>query len=114
LSNELTSLKTLDGFGLRFDIEENFLDDKSTRFQLEPSQIWGATASLRLTLIMAVAMIYLVSGRDGCSGDELSLLRQHHWHRGLSYFQIGWRWIEHALIWNTIVTLLLVRNQSGS
>jgi hypothetical protein len=37
VSDEPTELKTFEEDGLRFDIEENFLDDKSNGFQLEAS-----------------------------------------------------------------------------
>jgi hypothetical protein len=39
LRDEPTSLKTFVEVGLRFYIEENFLDDKSAGFQLESSEI---------------------------------------------------------------------------
>ena len=48
LSDEPTNLATLDEYGLRFDIEENFLDDKSNGFQLESSLIRSADALTRL------------------------------------------------------------------
>ena len=35
VSNEPTDLRTFDEYGLRFDLEENFLDDKSAGFQIE-------------------------------------------------------------------------------
>ena len=35
LSDDPTDLHTFDEYGLRFDLEENFLDDKSAGFQLE-------------------------------------------------------------------------------
>jgi len=35
VSDEPTGVKTFKEYGLRFDIEENFLDDKSNGFQLE-------------------------------------------------------------------------------
>jgi hypothetical protein len=97
LSDEPTRLETLDEYALRFDIEENFLDDKSAGFQLEASQIRDAAALSRLGLILATATLYLVS-----SGVAIVAMgKRHwidpHWNRGLSYFQIGWRWIEHAL-----------------
>jgi hypothetical protein len=34
VSDEPTDPKTFEEYGLRFDIEENFLDDKSNGFQL--------------------------------------------------------------------------------
>jgi hypothetical protein len=97
LSDEPTSLKTLDEFGLRFDIEENFLDDKSAGFQLEASEIRDAAALSRLGLILATATLYLVSSGVAIVAMGKRHFVDPHWHRGLSYFQIGWRWIEHAL-----------------
>jgi hypothetical protein len=97
LSDEPTSLKTLDEFGLRFDIEENFLDDKSAGFQLEASEIRDAQALSRLGLILATATLYLVSSGVAVVAMGKRCLVDPHWNRGLSYFQIGWRWIEHAL-----------------
>lgn len=92
-----TSVDTFDTYALRFDIEESFLDDKSGGFQIESSQIDDADALSRLFLILAVATLYLVS--TGTALVEMG--RRHvvdtHWNRGLSYFKIGWRWIEHAL-----------------
>ena len=44
LSDESTDGKTFEEYGLRFDIEENFLDDKSNGFQLESSLIRSAQA----------------------------------------------------------------------
>jgi hypothetical protein len=46
---------------LRFDIEENFLDDKSNGFQLESFQIRDPAVLTRLCLVLAVATIFLVS-----------------------------------------------------
>jgi hypothetical protein len=97
LSDEPTSLKTLDEFGLRFDIEENFLDDKSAGFQLEASQIRDAQALSRLGLILATATLYLVSSGVAVVAMGKRYFVDPHWNRGLSYFQIGWRWIKHAL-----------------
>ena len=50
VSDDPTDLQTFDEYGLRFDIEENFLDDKSNGFQLESSQIRNAHALSRLGL----------------------------------------------------------------
>lgn len=97
LSDEPTGLNTLDEFGLRFDIEENFLDDKSAGFQLESSEIRDAAALSRLGLILATATLYLVSSGVAIVAMGKRHFVDPHWNRGLSYFQIGWRWIEHAL-----------------
>jgi hypothetical protein len=97
LSDEPVGLATVDEYGLRFDIEENFLDDKSAGFHLESSQIRDAAALARLCLILAVATVYLVS--TGTAVVEMGHRHQvdAHWQRGLSYFQLGWRWIRQAL-----------------
>ena len=54
-------VETLQEYGLRFDIEENFLDDKSNGFQLESSLIRSAKALERLCFVLAMTTLYLVS-----------------------------------------------------
>lgn len=61
VSDEVTSAQTFVEYGLRFDIEEGFLDSKSNGFQLEQSQIRSAEMLARLCLILAIAMLYLTS-----------------------------------------------------
>lgn len=97
ISDRPTSLDTFDEYGRRFDIEENFLDDKSAGFQLESSQIDNAEALERLCLILATATLYLVSTGTAIAAMNLRPLVDTHWQRGLSYFQIGWRWVRFAL-----------------
>ena len=97
VSDEPTDLHTFDEFGLRFDIEENFLDDKSAGFQLESSQIRNAEALSRLCFILAVATLYLVACGVQVEADHLRRKVDAHWQRGLSYLQIGWRWLSHVL-----------------
>ena len=97
LSDDPTDLRTFDEYGLRFDLEENFLDDKSAGFQLEAGEIRNAEALTRLGLILATATLYLVSTGIVVVALGLRPLVDTHWQRGLSYFQIGWRWIRHAL-----------------
>jgi hypothetical protein len=97
LSDDPTDLHTFDEYGLRFDLEENFLDDKSAGFQLEAGEIRNADALARLGLILATATLYLVSTGTTIVSLGLRHCVDTHWQRGLSYFQIGWRWIRHAL-----------------
>jgi hypothetical protein len=96
-SDEPTELNTFHEYGLRFDIEENFLDDKSGGFQLESSELFDSQALVRLGMIMATATLYLVSTGLAVVSRNLRPLVDAHWKRGLSYFQIGWRWIKFAL-----------------
>jgi hypothetical protein len=109
VSDEPTSLTTLDEYGFRFDIEENFLDDKSNGFQLESSLIRSADALTRLGLVLALTTLYLVA-----QGTEVVKQNQRrwvdaHWLRGSSYLKIGWNWIKRALShgWGLLTRLSL-------
>ncbi len=58
------SLPTIQPFweyGLRFDIEENFLDDKSNGFDLESSHLRSAPAISRLCLVIAMTTLFLTA-----------------------------------------------------
>jgi len=96
ISDRPTSRDTLDEYALRFDIEENFLDDKSAGFQLEASQLRDADALARLCLVLAVATLYLISTGTAVVALNRRHLVDTHWHRGLSYLQIGWRYLART------------------
>jgi len=109
VSDEPTEPETFAEYGLRVDIEENFLDDKSNGFQLESSLIRSAEALTRLCFVLAMTTLYLV-----CQGTEV--VRQGkrrfvdpHWFRGSSYLKLGWNWIKAALVrgWELISRLKL-------
>jgi hypothetical protein len=97
VSDAPTDLQTFDEYGLRFDLEENFLDDKSGGFLLESSQIRSAQMLSRLGLVLATATLYLISLGTVVVDLDLRRLVDTHWNRGLSYFKIGLRWIQFAL-----------------
>ncbi len=97
VSDEPTGRQTFDEYGLRFCIEENFLDDKSAGFNLEASGLEDSQALSRLCLIMATATIYLVSTGKAIDDMGQRHLIDTHWFRGLSYLQIGWRWCKKAV-----------------
>lgn len=99
ISDEPVGLHTFDEYGLRFDIEEGFLDFKSAGFQLESSQLEDSAALSRLLLILATATLYLVSTGTAIVEMGKRRLVDPHWFRGLSYLQIGWRWVKRALAW---------------
>jgi hypothetical protein len=97
ISDEPTDIQSLEDYGLRFDIEENFLDDKSNGFQLESSLIRSAKALERLCLVLAMTTLYLVSqGTSVVQGGKRRLV-DPHWFRGASYLKIGWKWVSYAL-----------------
>jgi hypothetical protein len=88
---------TLRDYGLRFAIEEGFLDSKSGGFQWEASKLRETEALQRLCLVMAAATLALV-----CQGAQVVAAGRRrevdpHWFRGLSYARIGWNWIRRAL-----------------
>ena len=98
LSNQLTTLKTLQEYGFRFNIEESFLDDKSNGFELERSAIRDAQMLEKLCFVLAVATLYLTAQGLAVveAGDRQRV--DTHWLRGNSFFRIGWDWIRQALV----------------
>lgn len=110
VSDEAVSYETFKEYGLRFDIEENFLDDKSNGFQLEDSKIRSAKELERLCMVLAVATLYLVSqGVEVVRKDKRRFV-DPHWFRGSSYLKIGWNWVKTSLTkgWGLISRLRLV------
>jgi hypothetical protein len=97
VSDEPTDLKTFEEYGLRFDIEENFLDDKSNGFQLESSLIRSAEALERLCFVLAITTLYLVSQGVEVVKQGNRRWVDPHWFRGSSYLKIGWNWVKLAL-----------------
>lgn len=98
LSDQPTSLATFADYRLRFDIEENFLDDKSNGFQLHKSRLSEPEAMERLCLVLSIATLLLVMlGTELRDAAERRIV-DSHWTRGLSYFKLGWKWLRHALM----------------
>ena len=97
VSDESAELKTLEEYGLRCDIEANFLDDKSNGFQLEASLIRAAKALERLCFVLAMTTLYLVSVGTSVVKKGQRRLVAPHWFRGSSYWKIGWHWVHYAL-----------------
>jgi hypothetical protein len=93
LSNTEASSENFMEYGLRFDIEEEFNDEKSGGFSLEKSRLAGTEALERLILVIAVATIITVNEGLAVTATGNRKKVDGHWERGLSYIQIGWRWI---------------------
>ena len=96
-SDEPTDDETLAEYGRRMDIEEELRDDKSGGFQLEETGLRDAESISRLLLVMSVACLHVVSLGTFVVASGLRQSVDGHWARGLSYFQIGWRWLRHSL-----------------
>ena len=97
VSDEPTDVKTFDEYALRFDIEENFLDDKSNGFQLEASWLRSTEALSRLCFLLAITTLYLVSQGTEVVKQGKRRWVDPHWFRGKSYLKIGWDWVKTAL-----------------
>lgn len=97
VSDEPTSIKTFTEYGERFQIEEGFLDDKSSLFNLESSRLRDASSLERLILVLSVTTLLLVS--EGMHTVQRGDRRRvdPHWHRALSYLKIGLRTVQYAL-----------------
>jgi hypothetical protein len=109
VSDEPTSVQTFVEYGWRFEIEENFLDDKSNGFHLESSLVRNAEALARLCLVLAITTLYLVAqGTHVVAADKRRWV-DPHWLRGNSYLRIGWQWVKTALTrgWPLVATLHL-------
>lgn len=113
VSDEPTNLQTFREYGLRFDIEESFLDDQSNGWNLQKSEIRSVCALSRLWFILAVATLYVTA--QGVAVVESGHRRwvDPHWFRGNSYFRIGWDWVKTALEqgWQLIQSVCLTQVQ---
>jgi hypothetical protein len=96
-SDEPTDDRTLGEYALRMEIEEELLDDKSGGFQLEATKLEDAESISRLLLVMSIAYLHVVSLGTFVVAHGLRTSVDGHWARGLSYFQIGWRWLRRSL-----------------
>jgi hypothetical protein len=97
VSDERTAAQTFEEYGRRFDIEENFLDDKSNGFQLESSLLRSANALERLCGVLAITTLYLVAQGTAVVTQGKRRWVDAHWFRGQSYLKIGWTWVKLAL-----------------
>jgi Transposase DDE domain len=109
VSDEPTPVRIFEEYGRRFDIEENFLGDKSNGFQLESSLVREAAALTRLGFVLAVATLYLVAQGTQVVAANKRRWVAPHWFRGNSYLRIGWQWVRSALArgWELFATLHL-------
>ncbi len=94
ITDEALTLQTFWCYGLRFDIEEMFLDSKSGVFGLEGSKVRHVQCLERLYLVVAISLLFATL--TGMAVQRAGLRRQvdAHWKRGLSYLKIGLRWLH--------------------
>ena len=97
ITDEKPCLGTLWQYGLRFRVEELFLDSKSGVFQLEESKIGTRKSLERLYLIVALAILFATSQGMAVQIKGLRTQVDPHWKRGLSYLKIGLRWVKGVM-----------------
>ncbi len=97
ISDEAAELKTLEAYGLRFDREENFLDDKSNGFQLASSLMRSAKTLERWCFVLAMTTLSLVSVGTSVVNKGHRRLVDPHWLRGASSLKMGWNGVNDAL-----------------
>lgn len=109
VSAEPTRVHPCVEYGWRFDIEENFLDDKSNGFPLEGSLLRNADAVARLWVVLAVTTLYLVAQGTQVVAAHNRRGVDPHWWRGNSYLRLGWQGVKTALArgWALFATLHL-------
>jgi Transposase DDE domain len=112
ISTEPTTLQTFREYGFRFTIEENFLDDKSSGFNLEDSKLRSAPALSRLCLVLAMTTLFLTAQGVQVVVSGLRRYVDPHWFRGSSYLKIGWSWVKQSFHkgWNLISVVSFVTN----
>jgi hypothetical protein len=92
VSDEPTDARTLDEYGLRFDIEPSFRDEKSGGYQIHSSQLTTPEALERLLLIVAITTLHLTSLGVGIVHADKRRWVDPHWERRMSYLKLGWGW----------------------
>jgi hypothetical protein len=97
LSNDPASGEIFMEYALRFNIEEEFRDEKSGGFKVDKSRVEGPEALERLILVIAVATIITLNEGLEVVVEGNRKKVDGHSLRGLSYLQIGWRWILKQL-----------------
>ncbi|HYQ90767.1 MAG TPA: transposase, partial [Candidatus Competibacteraceae bacterium] len=97
VSDQVTGPPTGNEDGLRFDREENLLEDQATGVLLEDAKRRSAAAIERLFFAIAAATLYLVV--HGSAGVAPGRRREvdPDWVRGSRDLKLGWPWIKQAL-----------------
>lgn len=97
-SHSPVSLQTFAEYGKRFGgIEPFFKDCKSAGFDWTRSHIRGITALSNLFALLLSAYLLCLLSAIVAVAQNLHRSIEHHSQRGLSFFQIGQRWIQSCL-----------------
>ena len=86
-------------YAVRMDIEQSFRDDKSAGFDIDHTRLQHPERLERLLLAVAIATIWCHELGEFVlqQGDAVRRLIDPGFSRELSLFQLGLRWIQHAI-----------------
>jgi len=87
--------------------EETNRDEKSSGFQWQRSRVWNPAHAERLLLAVALALLWLLSLGYQLLRDGGRSRFEPRGRRRYSLFQLGWRWMEGALLRGDPVPTLL-------
>jgi len=109
-TDQRASWQTFTDYALRMGIDFGFLDDKSAGFQMEDTELLLPSRVDRLLLVTALCTLHLTS--IGTHVVEIGQRQRvdTHWKRGLSYLQLGWRWLDYALSCDASLPMLFYLN----
>lgn len=92
----------------RMHIEQSFRDDKSGSFDMEATKLTDPARLDRLLLAIAVAVLWIYAlGEQVLRGGTRQAIDPAY-KRQLSVFQLGWRWLQRALMCATVPAMELV------
>lgn len=95
---EQTFYQVLALYNVRFHIEEMFRDFKEFGFRLETTHLRDPERVSRLLLCVCLAYIWLMNAGVWVSKRGFRRQVDRHRKRQLSYFQIGWRFLEKCWV----------------
>lgn len=81
-------------YNVRFHIEEMFRDLKEHGFRLETTHLRDPERVSRLLLCVCLAFVWMMNAGVWASKRGLRRKIDRHRERQLSYFQIGWRFVQ--------------------
>ena len=87
----------LAAYAIRFHIEGMFRDFKEFGFRLETTRLSDPERVSRLLLCVCLAHVWLMNAGVWVSKRGLRRQVDRHKKRQLSYFQIGWRFLQKLL-----------------
>ena len=97
-TNLLTLRETVRHYRRRMWIEEMFRDFKRQGFDLEVSRLGTAKRLSRLTLVVCLLYVWLVAVGQQVVKRKLQALIDRANRQDLSYFRLGWDFIERCLV----------------